>query len=281
MTRGPTFLVFGGGGWLGRTLVPLLANRGMVVAPSHRKVDLADRAAVHAAVRRAGPDAVVNVAAAQPGCAGDDVLRAVNHLGALHVAEACAAREIRLVHVSTDLVLDGTSPPYADDAPPRPLGAYGRTKAEGESAVLATAPRAVAVRTSLIFDPLEMDRSTAGFASRLAAGQPCRLFVDEVRCPIARGTLAAALAELAGLDVTGTLNVAGAEPVTRHTFGIRLLEWFGVPGLERVEEARAAELPQPRALDLTLDLGLARTILRTPLRSVTAELTAARPERSP
>ena len=78
----------------------------------------------------------------------------------------------------------------------------------------------------------------------------------------------AALVELASLRVTGTLNVAGTEPLSRHDFGVLLLEHFGVTERGRVERARAADLAEPRPRDLTLDVSKARSLLATRLPGV-------------
>lgn len=51
------------------------------------------------------------------------------------LAEEAAHMGFRLVHISTDYVFDGSSPPYGPDAAPRPLNAYGRHKLEAEEAI--------------------------------------------------------------------------------------------------------------------------------------------------
>ncbi|CAN5479240.1 hypothetical protein BH10PSE3_BH10PSE3_30880 [soil metagenome] len=53
------------------------------------------------------------------------------------MARACAARGLPLVHLSTDCVFDGDLDwPYREDDVARPLSVYGRTKLDGETAVL-------------------------------------------------------------------------------------------------------------------------------------------------
>lgn len=265
----PTVLVFGGGGWVGRALVAALARAGHdVVAPRSAACDVSDPAAVDRAFAAASPGAVVNAAATNSGSGDEAKLAAVNVAGGRNVAAAAARHGARLVHVSTDLVLDGRSPPYADDAAPSPVNAYGRSKAAGEAAVLAACPRAVVVRASHVYDPSTPDAFLASCIEKLRAGTPCRLFVDEIRCPIARPTLAAALTELVALDFAGTLNVAGAAALSRFDYGALLLAHFGAPNRELAQRARAAELADPRPLDLTLDVSKARRLLATPLPGV-------------
>ncbi|MBK8539632.1 MAG: sugar nucleotide-binding protein [Ardenticatenia bacterium] len=46
------------------------------------------------------------------------------------VVSAAQASGARLVHLSTEAVLDGQQSPYLDDAPPCPVSPYGKAKAE-------------------------------------------------------------------------------------------------------------------------------------------------------
>ncbi|GAA4631613.1 dTDP-4-dehydrorhamnose reductase [Actinoallomurus vinaceus] len=152
-----TWLVTGASGMLGGEVVNLLAVEGETVTGLDRAgLDITDGDAVRATLRAACPDVVVN-------CAGwtavdaaeeheEEALR-VNGDGAGNLALACAAIGARLVQVSTDYVFDGTArEPYAEDTPPGPIGAYGRTKLAGERAVLAELPSAAyVVRTAWLY----------------------------------------------------------------------------------------------------------------------------------
>jgi dTDP-4-dehydrorhamnose reductase len=138
MTR---YLITGAGGMLGQDLQQALAGRD-VTALTRADLDITDPDAVTAAV--AGHDVVVNAAAytkVDDAESDEDAAFAVNARGPEVLARATAAAGARLVHVSTDYVFDGNgTAPYAEDEPTDPIGAYGRTKAAGEAAVLANAP---------------------------------------------------------------------------------------------------------------------------------------------
>ncbi|WP_317229169.1 dTDP-4-dehydrorhamnose reductase [Clavibacter sp. MX14-G9D] len=146
-------LVTGARGMLGQDLLPALAGHD-VTAPTRSELDIADEAAVRAAV--AGHDVVVNLAAYTAVDAAEEheeEARAVNATGAGVLARAAAREGARIVHVSTDYVFDGSADaPYPEDAPHAPVSAYGRTKAEGERLVLAGHPAgASVVRTAWLY----------------------------------------------------------------------------------------------------------------------------------
>lgn len=105
------------------------------------------------------PHAVINAAAytAVDKAQEEEALaRAMNCNGPGELAKACAAARVPLVHVSTDYVFDGTKPtPYVETDARAPLGVYGRTKADGEDAVLTASRQghtpAAVIRTSWVF----------------------------------------------------------------------------------------------------------------------------------
>src|SRR5262249_61342144 len=64
-----------------------------------------------------------------------------------------AKRAAAFVFFSTEYVFDGHDGPYAEDDPVAPLSVYGRSKLDGERAVMAANPRALVVRTTVVYGP--------------------------------------------------------------------------------------------------------------------------------
>ena len=178
----------------------------------------------------------------------------VNVEGSENVARAAAAVGARLVHLSTDVVFDGRKgEPYVEDDPLSPVTDYGRAKAEAEARVARAHPQALIVRTSLIYGGAEPSKH------ELAAHDPAlTFFTNEIRNPVQVGDLAEALLELAALDVSGPLHVAGADAVSRAAFAEL------VTGSARRRRGGAATRP----LDCSLDSSRAQALIRTRLRGV-------------
>jgi dTDP-4-dehydrorhamnose reductase len=249
-------LVTGGTGTLGGTLVRLAPERGWEVrATWHTREPAAEAEWVRADVRDAdavaraveGVDAVVHTAYHQ---GGDDEW-STNVDASETVARAAAGR--RLVHLSSDIVFDGTMGHYREDDVPAPVNSYGRSKAEAELRVADRHPSATIVRTSLIYGVPD------GPQERLAR-HGTRFFVDELRSPVHVEDLAGAVLDVLELDVPGPLHLGGADDISRFDFALLL-------GADESRIERAQTTPD-RAPDVTLDSSQAASLLTTRLRGV-------------
>jgi dTDP-4-dehydrorhamnose reductase len=120
-------------------------------------LDLLDPPSVHRAIAAIRPDIVVSAAAHTAVDQAEDepeLAHAINVLGAAAVAEAAAAIDAPVIHLSTDYVFAGDSRrPYVEDDPTGPRSVYGRTKWAGEQAVAAANPRHLILRTAWVYSP--------------------------------------------------------------------------------------------------------------------------------
>ena len=82
-----------------------------------------------------------------------EACNAINTLAVKNLAEYCKANGAFMVHVSTDYVFNGhKGSPYLTDDPIEPQGAYGKSKAEGEKALLEILPDASClIRTAWVY----------------------------------------------------------------------------------------------------------------------------------
>lgn len=76
----------------------------------------------------------------------------LNHVAPGYLADAMQSRGGAMIQVSTDYVFDGTNhTPYTEDEPTCPASVYGRTKLDGEKAVMQKCSRAMVIRTSWLY----------------------------------------------------------------------------------------------------------------------------------
>ncbi|RXG25987.1 dTDP-4-dehydrorhamnose reductase [Leeuwenhoekiella marinoflava] len=113
-------------------------------------------------------------------------LEAVKKLGAL-----CKKYYIRLIHISTDYVFDGTSnQPYTETSPCKPVNFYGRSKQLGEQALQELSlPNSIIIRTSWVYSVYG-----ANFVKTMlrlgAEKQHLNVVADQIGSPTYAGDLA-------------------------------------------------------------------------------------------
>jgi dTDP-4-dehydrorhamnose reductase len=150
-------LVTGREGQLARSLAERAAALpGLSLeAVGRPELDLERPESIEAAIAARAPDVVVNAAAyTAVDQAEDEPERAfrINGAGAGEVAAAARRAGARIIQVSTDYVFDGTGKgTYAESAPTRPIGVYGRSKLEGEQRVAQANPDHVILRTAWVY----------------------------------------------------------------------------------------------------------------------------------
>ncbi|OPY77777.1 MAG: dTDP-4-dehydrorhamnose reductase [Syntrophorhabdus sp. PtaU1.Bin153] len=148
-------LATGSHGLLGSNILSILERYYTVTALDIEEWDITDRDAGNRTIEEHNPDIVLNLAAYTnvDGC--EDCLSLadrVNAEAAGIVADLCARRNIKLVHISTDYVFDGEKDsPYTEQDVPNPASVYGLSKLSGERKVLDRCPSAIVVRTQWLY----------------------------------------------------------------------------------------------------------------------------------
>lgn len=256
-------------GWeLARTLLPL----GHVHAFGHNELDLADVAAVRRRLDEVRPDVIVNAAAytaVDKAESEPELANAVNAAAPALLAQEAASRDALLIHYSTDYVFDGAKAvPYVETDPTAPLGAYGRSKLAGETAVLISGADHLIFRTSWIY--AARGANFLRTILRLAAErEELRVVIDQVGAP----TWARLLAEATSLAVrqalaerrhgrfkSGLFHLACAGETSWHGFASAIVEGRQGLRVQRVTPIATVDYPTPakRPANSRLDTGAFR-----------------------
>lgn len=149
-------LLTGKNGQVGFELQRALAPLGTVHAVDSGDCDLADAPALRALIGSLRPDLIVNPAAYTAVDRAEDeaegqLARLVNAVAPGVMGEEAARLGAAVIHYSTDYVFDGhKSAPYVESDAAAPLGAYGRSKRDGELALMQNNPRHLVLRTSWV-----------------------------------------------------------------------------------------------------------------------------------
>jgi dTDP-4-dehydrorhamnose reductase len=152
-------LVTGRTGQLAASLAEIAARRPDVemIFLGRPEFDMERTASIGELIDARRPDLVINAAAytaVDKAETEPERAFAINRDGAAAAARAAKRLGAPFVHISTDYVFDGRKPePYVELDETGPLNVYGRSKLEGERAVLEAHPQALILRTSWVFSP--------------------------------------------------------------------------------------------------------------------------------
>lgn len=218
-------LVTGSQGQLGRTLLARCPDDLEIVGVDKGDVDVGETSDVQALVEREQPDVIVNTAAyTDVDCAETEVdaARRVNVFGARNFA----ATGVRLIHLSTDFVFDGkANEPYAPDAATGPLGVYGHSKLDGETAVRELLPdNSIVLRTAWLYS--EYGGNFVDTMLRLMRERDgVQVVNDQVGSPTwARSVADVVFAIVARPQVSGTYHWTDAGQVSWYDFACAIQE---------------------------------------------------------
>jgi dTDP-4-dehydrorhamnose reductase len=260
------WLVTGAAGQLGSALVAQLGARSIPCEGRDRRLDVADSAALRAALLALRPARVLNAAAYTDvdGCERDPTrARAVNAEAPAALAATCRELGVGLLHVSTDYVFDGRGArPLREDDPVAPLSEYGRSKLAGERAVLAASPDFVVVRASWLFG-----RGRNFIASVCARARqvredpalgPLRVVADQIGSPTWAEDLAGGLIALLERGARGLYHLANRGAASRTELARLALDAAGLADVE-IQPVKTVDFPLPaqRPLYTVLDCGRA------------------------
>ena len=214
---------------MGRSLLETRPDGFEAIACAHADLDIGSRQAVSDCIGHHRPTVIINAAAytaVDKAESEPEVAQRINAEGPRHLAAAAREFGARLVHISTDFVFDGAaSAPYRPDAATNPLSIYGRSKRDGERAVLETLPeRAAIVRTAWVYAA-----SGGNFVRTMLrimrANGAVRVVADQVGTPTAARFLAEALWRIAdNPEIRGIHHWTDAGVASWYDFAVAIAE---------------------------------------------------------
>ncbi|HYW52226.1 MAG TPA: dTDP-4-dehydrorhamnose reductase [Gemmatimonadaceae bacterium] len=227
MTR--TVMITGAMGQLGYELQRTAPEGIRVVLVGRATLDLGDGDAVNALVEKERPDAIINAAAytaVDRAESEPEVAEQVNVGAVARLANAARLHGVRLVHVSTDFVFgDGHATPRRVDDATAPLSVYGRTKRDGEAALLSTlGARALVIRTAWLYSA-HGTNFVKTMLRLMREREAIRVVADQVGSPTWANSLARTLwAAVDAPEVSGVLHWTDAGVASWYDFAVAVHE---------------------------------------------------------
>lgn len=224
-------LLTGTGGQVGGALLPILGQSHELLAPPRAEFDLSKPDTLGPMLDRLNPELIINPAAYTAVDRAEDefelALR-VNAEAPSVLGQWAARRDVPFVHFSTDYVFDGSgAKPWHEEDSCNPLSNYGRSKWEGEKAILSSGAPHLIIRTSWVYAA----RGTNFLCtiSRLACErEELRIVADQFGCPTSASSIAEAVSTIISRKPSSTIaqDFAAAEGMV-HLSNTGVTSWHG------------------------------------------------------
>lgn len=248
-------LVLGRTGQVATELQKLALPSGFTLEAWGRdRIDLCDPAKAAALVAAHRPAVLINAAAyTLVDKAETEPLAAlvINRDSPAAISRACESLGIPYIHISTDYVFDGDKPtPYVETDQRNPKNIYGRSKSEGEDAVISSGARTAIIRTSWVYAAHGANflRSMLRLAQ---SHDEIRVVSDQLGRPTWANDVAATVldiavrARLGDDDALGVFHYSGAGDASWADFATEIFASASRRGLKssRVKHITTAEYP--------------------------------------
>ncbi|AMD16611.1 spore coat protein [Methanobrevibacter sp. YE315] len=249
-------LITGSNGMLGHDLEKVLKNKHELILTTSKTLDITDEDVALDVICNEKPDIVINAAAYTDvdGCEDNqDIAYAVNGQGVKNLAVACKKVDCPLVHVSSDYVFNGENTmPWIETDEKGPISVYGKSKLEGEQAILEIMDKFFIVRTAWLYgiNGKNFPRTMLELAK---SHSEITVVYDEVGTPTYTLDLANAISELIETDLYGIYHITNSGSCSwcefaRYIFEIAEVDVNVIP-VTASEFARPAPRPSYSVLN--------------------------------
>ncbi|MFK7733231.1 MAG: dTDP-4-dehydrorhamnose reductase [Pseudomonadales bacterium] len=193
-------LIAGGHGQVGSEFAALSTDQIRCLSLGSSELNICQANSIETALDTHRPDALINAAAytaVDKAETETDAAYALNRDGAEQLALACSARDIPLLHLSTDYVFNGKKKhAYVESDPTDPQGVYGESKLAGELAIQKNCRKYLILRVSWVFG--QFGNNFVKTMLRLAANRDeLGVVADQHGAPTSANSIARTLLNLA------------------------------------------------------------------------------------
>ena len=220
---------------------------------------------IESCVQKVRPGCIIHCAATRKPdiCEGDPQLTTRLNVDATKwMAESASRIGSWMIHISTDYVFDGTSPPYTPDAKGNPLNAYGKSKLESEKVLPPILTDYCILRVPILYGQIEsLDESPVSVIAKQLLSGEVRTFDNwATRYPTHTADVAFVLRQMIehkkdNRKFGGICHFSGNQAYTKFQMARLMCDIMNIPG-RRIEPedtpAPGATRPQNAHLDCSL-----------------------------
>lgn len=168
----------------------------------------------------------------------DGLTYRVNVLGTRNIARLCEEEDKYLIHLSTDFVFDGQSPPaggYTEEDQPRPIEWYGQTKYWAEQEVERSGARNSILRIAFPYKARSAPKELVPkpkldlvrrIKTRLEQGKEVKMFTDQIITPTFIDDISQVMARFLEVEPLGIFHCLGSTSLSPYDLANKVAEVF-------------------------------------------------------
>ena len=195
------------------------------------QLDLTDKDSTFNTISEIKPDYIIHTAANTnvEFCENNpDSARKSNIDVTANIVEICSHLNIKLIHISTDYVFDGSKGDYSELDKHNPIGVYSQTKSEAEKAVKKLESSLI-IRTSIYGWNLQNKLSYVEWViSELKEKKKIMALTDQITSMIFVNDLARILKIMIDKELTGIYNVGSNKSLSKYDIAIKTAQLFNL-----------------------------------------------------
>jgi dTDP-4-dehydrorhamnose reductase len=237
-----------------------LRNLHLMHIGSGREIDVTDPKALEVFFLKHHPTHIINCSAVVCVDSCENTLKgkahSVNIDGVKNLALLCKKYGVKLIHISTDYVFDGTKGSnYFEEDQTNPVNEYGKTKLEGEKVLQQILKDGLIIRTASLYG-FDKKGLIDDLVERLKTNKVCSFVTDQISSPTYVEDLVKGVEKL--LDQSGVFHFVNSGHCSRFellVFVKHLMQKYNIPIVcQKVEKKtqndfkRAAKRPIYSAL---------------------------------
>ncbi|PKH67661.1 dTDP-4-dehydrorhamnose reductase [Flavobacterium sp. ALD4] len=234
MNKLEKLLVTGATGQLGSELKVLSKNYPQFewVFADRTQVSLDNLAVLKVQLESIQPDVILNCGAytaVDKAESESELVDIVNHQSVKRIAQYSKDNQVKLIHISTDYVFDGTSDvALTEEAITKPINVYGATKRAGELACLEVNPDTIIIRTSWVYSSFG-NNFVKTMQRLLQERDTISVVNDQIGSPTYAADLAQAMMDILNNDkwIPGIYNYSNEGEISWYEFVLAIQEIGG------------------------------------------------------